>query len=261
MTTIIKKVLLVFLLLLGVQANAKVRDSVEIRSDFLADSLFRAQTLRQHFFYGYTFDIFYHHDSQDRQRTNGWSLSVMPEFGYKINTRTQVGLRFGGSFSLQRLGYTYWDLEGKEINEDLVVRGGSWEVTPYMRYRLKTLFNGAVGIWLDLHAYTGMEFPVIQEGNPVGTEYERLRHSIYYGVQIAPLITYQFNKKSTFNLFISIMSLGYSGCTRVYNDEEGKRRNEYNNDLLLFSGRLSNLLSSQFMFGMYGIKFGVQKNF
>ena len=75
-------------------------------------------------------------------------------------------------------------------------------------------------------------------------------------------IRYQFNKKSTLQLFFSIISFGYSGTTFCYTDPDtGKRYNEHTNDIIVFSGRLRNLLSNQFTPGLYGLKFGVQKNF
>ena len=36
---------------------------------------------------------------------------------------------------------------------------------------------------------------------------------------------------------------------------------EFSNDVIIFSGKLSNLISNQFTPGLYGLKFGVQKNF
>ncbi|MCQ2343134.1 MAG: hypothetical protein MJZ75_06590 [Paludibacteraceae bacterium] len=251
-------ILLLLLLALPLMAN----DSIAAKLDNVEDSVFSTLKIKQRFFYGYNFDIYYHHDTQDFQRTNGWSMSIMPEFGYRISPKAQVGLRFGGSYFSQRDTYYTYDFgTGDERKENLLVMGGSWEVTPYGRYRLKTLFKGTVGIWIDLHGYAGMEFPRVVEGNPDGTEYAGLLHSISYGIQLAPLITYQFNRKSTFNLFISIMSLGYSGTTFVYQTDDGGRYHEYSNDIILFSGKLSNLLSSQFSLGLYGVKFGVQKNF
>ena len=58
------------------------------------------------------------------------------------------------------------------------------------------------------------------------------------------------------------MSFGYSGTTRFYQDPEtGLRHQEYSNDIIVFSGKLANLLSSHFTPGLYGLKFGVQKSF
>lgn len=144
----------------------------------------------------------------------------------------------------------------------LRVHQGSWEIAPYVRYRMKTLFDGKVGIWMEAHLYTGMQFPRVSDGLIQDTDYDGLRHSVTYGFQISPVITYQFNKKSTFQIFFSILSLGYSGTTFCYRDPiTGERHNRYTNDLIIFSGKLSNLIANHFTPGLYGLRFGVQKSF
>jgi hypothetical protein len=127
---------------------------------------------------------------------------------------------------------------------------------------MKTLFNGKVGIWMEARLFTGMQYPRVTDGVIKGTDYNGLKHSIMYGFQLSPVITYKFNKKSTFQIFFSILSLGYSGTTYCYKDPEtGRRYNEYTNDVIIFSGKLRNMLSNQFTPGLYGLKFGVQKSF
>jgi hypothetical protein len=114
-----------------------------------------------------------------------------------------------------------------------------------------------VGIWLEAHLYGGMDFPSVASGSAAGTDYEGLRYKAVYGVQVSPVITYQFSRKRSFQIFFSILSFGYSGTTRFYNGKD----NEYSNDIIIFSGKLRNLLANQFTPGLYGLKFGVQKNF
>lgn len=212
---------------------------------------------KQKLYYGYNFDIYFHHDSKANTKENGWSIAIEPEIGWKLKERIYLGMRVGGSFQDIWTTYSYLDpLSDKTYTEDLRVMRGTWEVTPYVRYRLKTLFHDKLGIWLEGHLYTGMEFPRVVAGNVAGTDYEGLQHSVTYGFQISPVITYKFNPKSTFQIFFSIMSFGYSGTTRCYND-----RNEFTNDVIIFSGKLSNLIANQFTPGLYGLKFGIQKSF
>lgn len=218
-------------------------------------------SLKKKFYYGYNFDIYFHNDTRDRMLANGWSFSLTPEFGYRLSEKAQVGLRIGGSYYSQTESYTIkYDISHEE-DVNLKVRGGAWEIAPYGRYRLTTLFNEKLGIWLELHGYTCMTFPTIVGGDPKGTDYDGLKHTISYGAQLSPLITFKFNEKSTFNFFFSILSLGYSGTTRVYKDESDETYREYSNDVILFSGKLSNLIANQFTPALYGIKFGVQKSF
>lgn len=217
---------------------------------------------KQKLYYGYNFDIYFHNDSKEAKKENGWSIAVTPELGWKLKERVYLGLRFGGAYSDTYTTTSYLKADGTTYSENIRVMHGSWEVTPYVRYRLKTLFNDKVGVWLEGHLYTGMEYPRVVDGNVKGTDYDGLRHSLTYGVQLSPVITYQFNKKSTFQLFFSIMSFGYSGTTRFYEDQTtGARYQEHTNDVIIFSGKLKNLLVNQFTPGLYGLKFGVQKSF
>ena len=217
---------------------------------------------KQKLYYGYNFDIYYHHDSRTQRKENGLSIALEPEIGWRLKERIYLGLRFGGSYQDIYSTYTYEALDGSKVSKDLRVQQGSWNVTPYVRYRLKTLFNDKVGIWLEVHLYAGMEFPRVMDGVAYGTDYNGLKHSIIYGVQISPVITYQFNRKRSFQIFFSILSLGYSGTTFCYVDTlTGKRYNEYTNDLIVFSGKLRNLIANQFTPGLYGLKFGIQKSF
>ena len=216
---------------------------------------------KQKLYYGYNFDIYFHHDTRSQRKENGFSISLTPEIGWRLKERVYLGLRIGGTYQNTMSTYTI-NLQDTTYSTDLRVHQGSWEVTPYVRYRLKTMFDGKIGIWLEGHLYAGMEFPSVSAGDVKGTDYEGLRHSITYGLQVSPVITYQFNRKSTFQLFFSILSLGYSGTTFCYTDPlTGERYNEYTNDVIIFSGKLRNLIANQFTPGLYGLKFGVQKSF
>ena len=217
---------------------------------------------KQKLYYGYNFDIYYHHDTRSARKENGWSISVTPEIGWRLKERVHLGLRFGGGYQDTYTTYIVEEGDGKTTTSNLRVQQGNWEVTPYARYRLKTLFNDKVGIWIEAHLYTGMEFPRVTDGIVKGTDYDDLKHSIIYGAQVSPVITYQFNRKSTFQIFFSIISFGYSGRTFCYQDPlTGDRHNEYTHDVIVFSGKLRNLLANQFTPGLYGLKFGVQKSF
>ena len=217
-------------------------------------------------YYGYNFDIYYHHDSRSQRKENGFSISFEPEIGWKLKERLHLGLRVGGSYQNTVTSYTVFGLTAAgtdtTYSTDLRVHQGSWNVTPYVRYRLKSMFNDKLGIWLEAHLYAGMEFPSVTAGDVSGTDYDGLRHTITYGLQLSPVITYQFNRKSNFQIFFSILSLGYSGTTFCYADPvDGHRYNECTNDVIVFSGKLRNLIANQFTPGLYGLKFGVQKSF
>ena len=236
---------------------APAQDSTAVDSAALQAPVVVKPLWKQKLYYGYNFDIYYHHDSQTDKKENGWSIRLIPEMGWRVNERVYMGLRIGGSYEDSYTTYSFLGENGTTYSETLRVQKGMWEVVPYGRYRLKTMFNGKVGIWIEAHLYTGMEYPRIREGNGKGTEYQDLKHSITYGAQVSPVITYQFNERTSVQLFFSIMSLGYSGTTRCYMD----KHKEYSNDVIIFSGKFSNLVANHFTPGLYGIKIGVIKNF
>ena len=241
-----------------------VKDSVAPDSATTQVALKPLPVWKQKLYYGYNFDIYFHNDTRDQYKENGWSIALEPEIGWKLKERLYLGMRVGGSYQETYATYKADLDDGTTKDVNLRIQQGSWSVTPYVRYRLKSMFDGKLGIWLEAHLYTGMEFPSVVKdgGDPTGTDYDDLKHSIIYGAQVSPVITYRFNRKSTFQIFFSILSLGYSGTTFVYVDPDtGVRRNEYTNDVIIFSGKLKNLLANQFTPGLYGLKFGVQKNF
>lgn len=267
MTNIIKRTYwVVALVVLGIASitaqNADPTPTAEAPQDSVTVPVADLPLWKQKLYYGYDFDIYYHNDSRSNRKENGWSLRVSPELGWKVKERFYIGLRLGGSYQDMYITTTQENWEGKSVSQDLRIQQGSWEATPYMRYRLKTLFNDKVGIWLEGHLYAGMEFPRVTDGNVSGTDYDGLRHTIIYGAQISPVITYQFNRESSFQIFFSILSLGYSGTTFCYTDKStGYRYNEFTNDVVIFSGKLRNMIANQFTPGLYGLKFGIQKSF
>ncbi len=86
-----------------------------------ADSISAQLSLRKKFYYGYNFDIYFHNDTQDRLNSNGWSFTLTPEFGYKVNERTQVGLRLGGSYYSMHDTYTITNSITK-VEEDIKLK-------------------------------------------------------------------------------------------------------------------------------------------
>lgn len=254
-----KKISVLIVTLMLVSLLAKAQETPV--TDSVATPVVEIPVWKKKLYYGYNFDIYFHHDSRSDRKENGWSISVSPEIGWRLTDRIHLGLRLGGSYSNTVTTYEINYLDDS-YTTNLRVHHGSWNVEPYGRYRMKTLFDGKVGIWMEAHLYTSMEFPRVTDGTIKGTDYDGLKHSITYGLQIAPVITYQFNKKSTFQIFFSILSLGYSGTTFCYRSPEtGERYKEYTNDVIIFSGKLRNMVANQFTPGLYGLRFGVQKSF
>lgn len=236
-------------------------DSVSAKPDTPAKPAKPVPEWKKKLYYGYNFDIYFHHDSRSDRKENGWSIALSPEIGWKLKERVYLGVRLSGSYANTVTSYSL-NFVDSAYTTDLRVHQGSWEVAPYVRYRMKSLFNDKVGIWLEGRVFSGMDFPRVSDGNVKGTDYDGLRYSVNYGFQVSPVITYQFNKKRNFQIFFSILSLGFSGTSYFYEEPEtGRRYQEHTQDIIIFSGKLKNMLANQFTPGLYGLKFGVQKSF
>lgn len=236
-------------------------DSVSAKPGTPAKSAKPVPEWKKKLYYGYNFDIYFHHDSRSDRKENGWSIALSPEIGWKLKERVYLGVRLSGSYANTVTSYSL-NFVDSAYTADLRVHQGSWEVAPYVRYRMKSLFNDKVGIWLEGRVFSGMDFPRVSDGNVKGTDYDGLRYSVNYGFQVSPVITYQFNRKRNFQIFFSILSLGFSGTSYFYEEPEtGRRYQEHTQDIIIFSGKLKNMLANQFTPGLYGLKFGVQKSF
>ena len=252
----------------GVATVVGETHSPEVEKENAADTAVAQVALKpvpvwkQKLYYGYNFDIYYHSDSRPMRKENGWSISLEPEIGWRVNEKISFGLRLAGNYQDTYETYTIDLTNGSSVSEGLRIQQGGWSVTPYGRYRLKSMFNDKLGIWIEAHLYGGMEYPRVTDGDVKGTDYDGLRYSVNYGFQVSPVITYQFNRKRNFQIFFSILSLGFSGTSYFYEEPEtGRRYQEHTQDIIIFSGKLKNMLANQFTPGLYGLKFGVQKSF
>ena len=76
---------------------------------------------KQKLYYGYNFDIYYHQDSRSNRKENGWSVSLTPEIGWRLNERMYMGVRLGGSYQDSYLTYVYEALDGAKLHTGMAV--------------------------------------------------------------------------------------------------------------------------------------------
>lgn len=207
-------------------------------------------------YYGYSFDIRLHNNSKDLDKQNGFSIAIDPEIGYQFSDK----LQFGTKLSLDYMNiYQRITLNDKgDQFQDVRMQGPGFSVMPYARYRLFNLFEGVVSIWLDTHLYVGGEFPFYKKDVADVVPASKLTDKqVSWGVQALPLVMLNLKQNKSFNIYFSIMSLGYSGTYLV--NKDGSK--SVSNDLVLFSGKIGGLLDMHFTNGMYGLKFGMQTYF
>lgn len=214
------------------------------------------QSFQRKWFYGYSFDVRLHNNSKDLDKQNGFSIAIDPEIGYQFSDK----LQFGAKLSLDYMNlYQRIAINDKGDQFQAVrMQGPGFAVMPYARYRLFNLFDGVISVWLDTHLYAGGDFPFYKRDATEGVPAAKLTDKqISWGVQALPLVMLNLKQNKSFNIYFSIMSLGYSGTYLV--NKDGSK--SVSNDLVLFSGKIGGLLDMQFTNGMYGLKFGMQTYF
>lgn len=214
------------------------------------------QVFQRKWFYGYSFDIRLHNNSKDMDKQNGFSIAIDPEIGYQLSDKLQFGTKLSLDYMniYQRI---VLDDKGEQIR-NVRMQGPGFSVMPYARYRLFNFFDGVVSVWLDTHLYAGGDFPFYKQDALDDVPASRLTDKrISWGVQALPLVMLNLKKNKSFNIYFSIMSLGYSG-TYLFSKDGSK---SMENDLVLFSGKIGGLLDMQLTNGMYGLKFGMQTYF
>lgn len=214
------------------------------------------QSFQRKWYYGYSFDIRLHNNSNDLKKQNGFSIALDPEIGYQFSDKLQVGTKLSLDY-MNLYQQIAMDDKGEQIQK-VRMQGPGFSIMPYARYRLFNLFDGVVSVWLDTHLYAGGDFPFYKQAATEGVPAGKLTDKqISWGIQALPLVMLNLNKNKSFNIYFSIMSLGYSG-TYILNKDGSK---SVTNELVLFSGKIGGLLDMQFTNGMYGLKFGMQTYF
>lgn len=217
---------------------------------------------RAQFFWGASFDVKYHNNTENGGKNDQWSVVLDPNIGYHITERLETGSFLGLNFSNS--------LETHDKTNYRAYKVG-WDVTPFVRYKVLSFNDDKVSIWVDAHLYCGMEFPQkTQVVGSVSNETESYipdtsgewtsnfyKHQVNYGIQVLPMVSFRLTERYRLNVHFSIASLGYSGSATFRND--GKV--DFSNDVLMFTGKISGLASSVFTTGMYGIKIGIGRNF
>lgn len=220
----------------------------------LAFLVFMSTNAGAQFFAGMSFDIKWSNssiESSDPSKSNVTSAyggTISPQFGYKFNPKFMAGVRFNFVFDK-----TYFTQEG-DTNKYLTSSMG-WDLAPFCRYRILELGeNGWFSVWADLHAYYGTMYPTnIQETGYVTVDFNK-KH--IYGIQAMPAVAFKINEQTSIFLNVALLSLAYSGTKTMYDD-----RVEYQNNLSLFTMKLSGLSTTLWTEGMYGLKFGMVRTF
>jgi len=210
------------------------------------------------FFSGLSFDIKWQNNGTKAiqgevlNTTDSYNGAISPQFGYKFNPKFMVGARLNFLFDK-----SYYSLTNKSTKKDenYISSSIGWDIAPFCRYKLAEFGkNGWFSIWADLHAYFGSAYPkYIKEEGYIFYDFNK---KFVYGIQAMPALGFKINENTTIFANIAILSLAYSGTCTHYKDGI-----DYDNNIILFTGKISGLFSAIANEGTYGIKLGIVRTF
>ncbi len=176
--------------------------------------------------------------------TSSYGGTISPQLGYIFNTKLMAGARLNLNFDK-----SYYNLE--DDSNKYVKSSIGWDIAPFCRYKLMEFGqDGWFSVWADLHAYYGTMYP--RRVDEEGYIYKIFNKKFNYGIQAMPALGFRLNESTTIFVNVAILSLGYSGSATKYDN-----KTEYDNQLVLFTGKLSGLFTAIATEGLYGIKFGI----
>lgn len=230
------------------------------------DGLKDRNPIKPRIFAGMSFDINYVNSGTvftDNTRVNDsetYGVNLSPQFGIACGENFMAGMRLG--FTMDKTNkLDLYDVvnaisEGKDwkdVKKQTVEKNIGWNIDPFVRYRIMSFGkNQRWGVWAEAHAYFGMEFPNQKVEYPI-IQYKR---EFIYGVQLMPVVSFDVNKTTSVMLHLALLSVGYAGAYRVYDDYS-----EFDNKMLLFTGKLSGLFNATYTEGMLGLKVGLCRRF
>jgi len=210
------------------------------------------------FFTGLAFDVKWQNSGTttaagvSSQISNSYGGEISPQVGYQFNPKFMVGARINFIFDKS---YLTAQNEQTKVEEKYISSSLGWDVAPFCRYRIaKFGKNDWFTIWADFHMYYGVLYPnKVEEPGYTTIDFNK---KFIYGTQLMPSLGFRITEKSTLFVNFALLSLGYSGTCTEY---DGKY--DYENRLILFTGKLSGLFSALASEGLYGIKFGMIRTF
>lgn len=210
------------------------------------------------FFTGLAFDVKWANNGSinssgvDTKTDNAYGGEISPQVGYQFSPKMMLGGRI--NFLFDKNYYTETDSKTKAETK-YVMSSIGWDVAPFFRYRMVALGeNEWFSIWADFHTYFGMKYP--RNARESGYITKTFNKKYIYGIQAMPALGFRINEHSMAFINFAIVSLAYSGSYTIYDD-----KTEYENNLVLFTGKLNGLFTTMAAEGMYSVKFGMIRTF
>jgi len=202
-----------------------------------------------HFYWGLQFGFMLTNDqyaiSKETKENLGtrFSFIVKPSVGYNFTPRLNAGCKFVFA-DCQFAGLNYSSFQYLIANA--LIGGGmhpfdylTWNIQPYVRYKITKLFWEKVNLWGELSAYAGQLIPRDSKTH----ELQKGSVNTIYGIGLRPMITVDLNKNLM--LFSSMEFLSWNGTSQKLDDATG-----YNNSFSFEFIPIYSLLSGLFNIGI-----------
>ena len=141
---------------------------------------------------------------------SAFNYSIKPTIGYYFTPGLVAGLKFNYtncSYSEGESGFSNGNIKSYLIN---VLMGNglernyqSWKLSPYLRYRVFTVFQDKVGLWVELDGYYGIHTP--RENGKL----DKNNSKTIFGAELHPLISYDILDKYMIYTSLDILSLSW----------------------------------------------------
>jgi len=201
-----------------------------------------------HFYFGIQFAFFLTKDqyavSSDSKKSLGtqFSFAIRPHVGYVFSPRWNAGLKFvyadcqfsdSTATNFSKILSTAFSGNAYPFNYI------TWNVQPYVRFKVTKFIWKKVNLWAELSGYIGQMIP--RDGKT--RELLTSQRSMVYGVALRPMLTLDLNRNLM--LYSSMELLSWNGAKSLSDEYTG-----FNNNVSFQFIPIQTLLSGLFNIGL-----------
>ena len=193
------------------------------------------------------------------------TLTLLPKVGYNFNERFQVGLNFGitctSGTDYSQAGYEASALLHADYENWSHSSVTGWKVAPYVRYNFAEFGKFTAFVEGEVALY-GLGRGKVHEYEHIGDvihDDEYIGNTSNFGVDInvVPGLNFAFSPKFSADLYIDLLSLGFSSKTTTHYDNQVDdiNRTETNNNFYI--GALANARTLSSHLGWFRLGFNI----
>jgi len=222
----------------------EIQSAVTRQKDIVPTS----QTSNSHFYFGFHFAFYLTKDqyavSSDTKQSLGtkFSFAVRPHVGYVFSPRWNAGLKFvyadcqfsdSTATNFSKILSTAFSGYAYPFNYI------TWNVQPYVRFKVTKFIWNKVNLWAELSGYVGQMIPRDGQTRELLTS----QRSVVYGIALRPMLTLDLNKNLM--IYSSMDFLSWNGAKSLSDEVSG-----FNNNISFQFIPIQTLLSGLFNIGL-----------